>query len=274
MRSPSRAVFLTGAACGALFAALLAAQIRGRPASNRGDPLPPMRAPRGAGLPAGDGEQCRYTFTWQGMPAATLQVRYAIAVQDGRPCMEISYEGQTSALIDWAWSYRLTGRTLIDPETLLPRRCEVTSVEGDRRKVTRTAFDRREGLAHVETWKPDRDRRKREAVPVRNEVDAAGAMLLLRTARNGGVVRVLSGDDTLELAARPGRRGPVRVPAGEFNAVQWSLAVRAAAPAREAQRYRGLRLWLSEDGRVPVRLEADVLIGRVTAELVGHQEGD
>jgi hypothetical protein len=37
--------------------------------------------------------------------------------------------------------------------------------------------------------------------------------------------------------------------------------------------YRRTRMWLAPEGRVPVRMESDVLLGRVRAELVEAESG-
>lgn len=66
----------------------------------------------------------------------------------------------------------------------------------------------------------------------------------------------------------------IRVPAGEFDTVRIRIDVTRVEDGRTSDTARALALWLTDDRyRVPVRLQVDSSLGRVTLELESLERG-
>ncbi len=82
---------------------------------------------------------------------------------------------------------------------------------------------------------------------------------------------LLVGDDQYELRSRREGADAVAGPSGWQQARRWGLTVRQVEPEADERTEHVGRLWLSERGGVPLRLEADLLVGRLTARLVSTE---
>jgi hypothetical protein len=234
-----------------------------------------------ARLPFQPGEELDYEFGWSDVPAARLHVVLKEAEQSGRRVLTLEYSVQSASAIEVIWNYRVSGKTSMDAATLLPTFAERTSQKDDRDEGNSVRFNRAQGTAVVSKWKQSPEKAKHKLVACEDAVDPASAFLLVRTAPlaagRTGVIRVLSGEDLYEITATPGERGRVESPAGSFDAVRIDLTLRklpspgAEEPASESA-LRTARVWLAEDSRIPVRLESDVAMGKLYAELVRFVE--
>ena len=69
----------------------------------------------------------------------------------------------------------------------------------------------------------------------------------------------------------------VDVPAGSFRATEYGLRVQEleedGSYEEGEQKYPSVRVWLSDDLGIAVRLEAQVFVGHIYAELVGLEPG-
>jgi hypothetical protein len=66
----------------------------------------------------------------------------------------------------------------------------------------------------------------------------------------------------------------IRVPAGEFDAMQIRIDVTRVEDGKTSDTARALALWLTDDAlRVPVRLQVDTSFGRITLELESRERG-
>jgi hypothetical protein len=112
-------------------------------------------------------------------------------------------------------------------------------------------------------------------------LDMPAAFLVLRSQpgepqlRN---LRLVNGDDTLELVLNPVGREQIDVRAGSFGAIVYEVTVRELEEEAQGEpgpvepgrsKYRGVKLWVDTDTRMPLKLEAVILVGNVYAELVG-----
>ncbi|MGD2174946.1 MAG: DUF3108 domain-containing protein [Candidatus Brocadiaceae bacterium] len=263
-----------GAFVAALVALLLILSVPPQPAP-RGVPAPSVGPLSGRALPIPPEEELRYSFGWQDAPAATVSLRYRTGAGAHRQHLEVSYHVATTAAVDWLWSFRATGTTLIDAETLLPVAATITTREKDREKQRRTTFDHRRGVATIDEFKAYKDERDRDVIAAPSAHDVASALVAVRVMRPPAALTVLVGDDLYEVTVRQRGSGRVEVPAGTFDAHEWSLEVRELdedlpEEARTA-RYRSGKVWVARRSRLPLRLEAEVFVGRITAELVSRR---
>ncbi len=274
MRGLRKTAFVAGLAVGMLAACILTrgALRRSAPVGRLGgDQLPVFPS----ALAGGDAPtRLAYRFSWEGFPAAILRLEQ----RRRRGQVEILYEGRTVPELDRLWRFRLRGRTVLEPPTYLPVVSQYVAREGERRKSTHTAFDRRAGTATVIVEDLQEGERERHNFAIEGDVDVAGAMHRLRAARGGGVLNVLVGDDRYTVAAHPLEATRVETPAGSFPARRWWLAVRrreeGEREARPEQPCRAMHVWVGEERRIIVRMEAAVFVGRVVLELTSAGGAD
>jgi len=215
------------------------------------------------------GEELRFQLGLNGVNAAELQIGLQEATENGQRLLAVTYDFHTIPAIDRIWSYHLSGRTLMDPHTLLPVQSERTVTKNDREKHYATRFDRASGMAAVRTWRSDKPEHKVKEIACGGAVDAASAFLLLRTVpfQPGQRFRlvVLDGDDLGEILIAP--REPT---SADPDVVEIALTVRAieAAETDEDKAPRHFRVWMDRRSRVPLRIESDMFLGSIYGELV------
>lgn len=244
-----------------------------RPWVGLNDPLPhPVLRPFGAG------EELSFEFGWNGAPCADFHMSLKEEEKDGAPKLVLGYEGHTREQIARVWSYRVSGTTYLDQQTLLPCLSERTSEEKDKLKQLTIEFDRSAGIAHVVEERPYKNKRKELRIPFRMGLDLPGAVFFARTLEmpmdKPVVLEVLQGETTYAVEMTPVRREKVQVKAGTFDALAVELRLRALGGtdeerAEEEAKYRKICIWFSDDERrLPVKLECEVFVGSVYAELV------
>ena len=234
--------------------------------------LPPERRP------FGPGEELLYVFGWEGAPGAQCRLSLSEEHNDGVRQWVLSYEGHTNEAIRRIWSYSVSGRTCLDPKTLLPSRSQVTGGKKGKTRIVTTTFDRAAGVAEVTKEKPYKNKRSVKRIPIGMGLDLPAALLFLRaldlTADRTTAIEVISSDKLYVLDLRPLRREKVKVKAGTFDALVLGLRVRLADGSEQERagvesKYRRIRLWISDDeARLPLKMESEILLGSVYAELV------
>jgi len=223
------------------------------------------------------GEQLAYAFYWNGIRGATARTWLSEVVADGKTWLVLGYEGHTADEIAWVWRYDVSGKTYVDPATLLPARSVVTSTKKDKVKRRTTTFDRTTGVATTVTEKLYRNSRSEKSVAFEHGLDLMSGLLFARAlelqAGETVVMEVLHEDKTYAVELTAGQTEEVKVAAGTFEAIPLVLRARPEGGSEEEQqaaqsKYRSVRIWLSVDGHVPLKMEADVILGKVHAELV------
>ncbi len=263
------------AATAAVVAALAIVLLRG-PAAE-----PPARMPAPAGPPAPSGpfvagEELRYEFGWNDLPAAVAVLRTSLAEHEGAPMAALTYEVETTEALRRIWSFRATGRTLFDPQSLRPELARYESRSPGRAKLVRTRFDWPAGRAHVHVEKTREGEVRAKDATLEAGLDLGAAFMLLRCgelpAEGEARRRVLSGDDAYLALIAPLGAEAVETPAGRFQAVRYALRFRKL-DEDEAEEERRAEVWISREGQVPVRLEVRLALGRVYGELVERRGG-
>ena len=273
-RSALAAVLVTGLIASALLS-VMAVLMRGR----AGPPVQPGRLELSILLPSFRsfrmGERLTYAFDWNGIPGARAWMGLKEEVKDGARWIVLEYEGRTAVEIAWAWDYRVSGTAYLDPQTLLPAVSTVTSTKKGKTKRSTTRFDRSAGVAETVTEKLYRGTSSTERVPFRQGLDLPTALLLMRTlelrAGESVTVEVLQSDKAYAVTLTAGAVETVSVRAGSFEAVPVDVRVEAQGSSGQGEarsEYRAVRVWLSAQGHVPLKMEAQVTVGRVRAELV------
>ena len=244
-----------------------------RPWVGLDDPLPhPALRPFAAG------EELVFEFGWNGAPCADFHMSLREEEKDGALQLVLDYEGHTREQIAWAWSYRISGTTYLDQQTLLPSLSERTSEEKDKRKRVTIEFDRSARIAHVVEERLHKYERKERRIPFRMGLDLLGAIFFARTLEmpmgKPVVLEVLQGKMTYAAEMTPIRREKVQVKAGTFDTLAVELRLRALGGtdeerAEEEAKYQRICIWFSDDERrLPVKLECEVFVGSVYAELI------
>jgi len=241
-----------------------------QPGENRLMPAP------GAAVCVRPGQRLRYSVELQEVPVGTVTVT-GQAPRDGGRSPAVSYRLQTLPVLHWAWEFEATGTTVLDPETLLPRRVETTTRDRDGTTVTTSRFYPEDGTVSVTEQEPDEDEPDENVVRAHRAADAVAALLLLGAAEAGGRLTVVKGHDVYLARARPAGSEKIKLPPGEFTARKWTVTVRewdeddGPAPSEHV-----LRVWVDAAGGLPLQVEADLLLGRLTARLIslsGSPEG-
>ena len=226
------------------------------------------------------GEDLRYVIAWNDLPCAELRTRLRSIQLHGRERLVLEYEGRTSAVIDWAWRYRLRGVTWFDPRSLLPEYTYRFSSENDDVERSWTVFrrfNRSVTATKVETDEPAPDLEV-EHLSFRHGLDVPAAFLFVRSlgldAPGRQTLEVIHEDDIFGIEAVVSGSDEVEVPAGNFKAVMVELSLRSLTSGKERgdseeKPFGPVRLWLTASGGVPVRIEVETFVGRVSCELTG-----
>jgi len=224
------------------------------------------------------GEELEYRIAINGVPAGSLRSVVSSDEQDGQASLVLEYMVQTAPTLSKIWRFSASGRSVMKPGTLLPRTSESTTLSRDREKKVSTTFDRQTGIATVTEWDSDTGETKRKEVRFDLGLDVPAALLFVRISKmplgRPRKLTVLKGDDRYEATFTAVGTGPVEVEAGAFDAIEVELQLRKLPDEREDAEqgkdgYREVRLWLSRQGRVPLKIESPILGGKLRAELVG-----
>jgi len=245
-------------------------------------PSPPIAAPGESRLPPAavdlpPGEVLSYVFNWNGIPAFSAEVRLEERRGPAGTVLVLSYKGRTLEHVSRLWQYHAEGESYLDPVSLLPRRTVITSTAGRKTRRLTMTFDRAEGIATTVTEKLYKHSRSEKKVPFTHGLDMMSAVAFVRSRRleagKSFVIEVLLKGKRYAVELTPGAAEPVSVPAGRFQAVPVAVRVRrlGAADEEKAQdrvQARSARIWFSTGDHVPLKAEADALVGKVQGELV------
>ena len=220
--------------------------------------------------------RAHYRFGWSGFTAANIVIRLE-KLSDGQ--FRFKAEGGTVGLARSLWKFDVHHTAFSDARTLRP--IEVREVESARAKVKTTEVKYSPaGVVSV------REEKKGSAVKVKtrrfdfpNVLSLNSALLFLRTQPlpDGAVRRVVVYPATsayLCTITVLGRE-PITVPTGSYQAIKVDVRLSKIGPNRELlphKKFRKATVWLSDDtDRLPLRIEAQIFIGTVFAELESVQ---
>ncbi|MFO8008379.1 MAG: DUF3108 domain-containing protein [Candidatus Brocadiia bacterium] len=212
-----------------------------------------------------------YRFGWEGLPGGEVALTVKPAVLGERRAWWVSYEAQSGPALRPVGAFRASGWSLVGADRLRPLRSRSTTWRRDSRKERTARFDYQAGVAVVTEHEYPEDETERLEVPLNGHLDPASLLLRAAAGRLPARALMLVGDDQYELTCRGEDTENVAAPGGWRQARRWALTVRDAEPDADEQGEHGGRLWLSRAGGVPLRLEADLLVGRLTVRLVSAE---
>lgn len=215
------------------------------------------------------GERLTFKISWLGIPAgtATLAVEEQAEV-GGRLAARIVSTARSNDFVDVFYKVRDRAESVFDCEGRYSRRFLLRSREGRRRRERVYTFDLAGQEVRVE--QPGRGERR---FPLPGPVqDPLSSLYVIRTepleVGRSIVLSAFEGERRWDLEVQVLRRERVRVPAGGFDTV----VVKPLLKFEGVFQQKGdVMVWLTDDARrMPVRMESQVKIGSVAAELTSY----
>ena len=218
----------------------------------------------------------KYGFGWNGITAATADIRFTRPTNNQ---FRFKATGGTIGLARALWNYRINHVANIDAATLRP--LDIKEVEQIRSKQVTTQL----------TFTPDgvtsvREQRKGSAVSSKTHqfqfpdvLSINSALLYLRTQPlvDGEVKRVVvyPANSAYLCTVTVIGRERITVPTDSYDAIKADVQLNKIGRERELlphKKFRKATVWLSNDSaRIVLRIEAQVFIGTVFAELQSMQ---
>jgi hypothetical protein len=211
-----------------------------------------------------------YHFGWSGITAATGEVHFTKT--DKRYQLDAS--GKTIGFVRALWKMDVTYRGFVDAETMRPVESRQTEIYRKKKLVTDLAFSnsgvsrtRTEGIGTTKT----------STVPFNFSGlhDLHSALLYLRSQplADHSVYRLVVYPATSAYLATVKVLGRERVSvhAGSYNAIKVDIELKRVGKKFDLEphkKFRRATIWISDDeNRIPLRIEAQIFVGTVFAEL-------
>jgi hypothetical protein len=211
-----------------------------------------------------------YHFGWSGITAGKGDMHFS-KLPGKRFQLEAS--GGTSGFARALWKLDATYRGLANADTLRP--IESKQVEAYRRKQITTELTFTEvGVSRTRTETDSKDS-KPKLFNFPGLFDLHGAMLYLRSQplNDHAVYRIVVYPATSAYLATVTVLGHehVSVHAGSYNAIKFDVQLKRIGKNFELEphkKFRRATVWVSDDeNRIPLRIEAQIFVGTVFAEL-------
>ena len=212
-----------------------------------------------------------YHFGWSGITAGKGDMHFT-KLAGKRYQLEAS--GGTTGFVRALWKLDATYRGVASAETLRP--VESKQVEAYRRKKITTELNFTDsGVTRVRSETPESKDNKPKPFNFPGLFDLHGAMLYLRSQplTDHAVYRIVVYPATsayLVTATVLGREH-VSVHAGSYNAIKFDVQLKRVGKDLELEPHRKFKratIWVSDDqDRIPLRIEAQIFVGTVFAEL-------
>lgn len=211
-----------------------------------------------------------YHFGWSGITAGTGEIHFTTL--DKR--FQLEAAGKTIGFVRALWRLDATYRGLVDAGTLRPVESKQTEIYRKKKLITDLSFTN-SGVMRTRT--EGSGAAKTSTVPFNfpGLFDLQSAWLYLRSQplNDHSVYRIVVYPATsayLTTVTVLGREH-VSVHAGSFNAIKVDLQLKRVGKKMELEPHRKFRratIWISDDeNRIPLRIEAQIFVGTVFAEL-------
>lgn len=211
-----------------------------------------------------------YRFGWAAVPAAAGSAKIS------RKGSEIRFHGDvhTEGLVRKLWKLDATLDSRLNAATLRPLETDQVEVYRTSKKVTHVAFAENHVIRQRQKI-PDDPVASRKRFKVRQPLDIFGALLTVRSRplKTGEVCRMIVFPSTSAYLAEIESLGreKIEVRAGMFDAIKIGLRLRALNSKGHLEPYGKFKRatgWISDDDqRLLLRIESDIFIGSVWAEL-------
>jgi hypothetical protein len=212
-----------------------------------------------------------YHFGWSGFTAATGDIHFG-KTPDKR--FELLANGRTTGLVRALWRMDANYRGFVNPATLRP--ISSKQIETYRRKkiVTDLSFTD-SGVIRSRTEGTGAGTTSTKSFNFPNLFDLHGAFLYLRSQplTDHSVYRIVVYPATSAYLTTVTVLGHehISVHAGGYNAIKVDLDLKRIGKKLELEPHRKFRratIWISDDeNRIPLRIEAQIFVGTVFAEL-------
>jgi Protein of unknown function (DUF3108) len=212
-----------------------------------------------------------YHFGWSGFTAGKGDIRFSKA---GGQRFQLEATGGTTGLVRALWKLDATYRGFANAETLRP--IESKQIEAYRhKKITTELTFTDSGVSRVRTEDSKTPDTKPRPFNFPNLFDLHSAMLYLRSQPlfDHSVYRIVVYPATSAYLATVSvlGRDHVSVHAGSYNAIKLDVQLKRLGKNLDLEPHRKFRkatIWISDDqDRIPLRIEAQIFVGTVFAEL-------
>jgi Protein of unknown function (DUF3108) len=213
-----------------------------------------------------------YHFGWSGFTAGTGDIHFS---KTADKLFQLEAAGRTIGLVRALWRLDANYRGLADTETLRP--VESKQIEIYRKKTLTTELTfTNSGVTRVRSESPGAGTTTTRAFNFPGLFDLQSALLYLRS-------QPLSEHSAYRIVVYPATsaylttvtvvgRERVIVRAGAYNAIRIDLQLKRLGKKLELEPHRKFRratIWISDDeNRIPLRIDAQIFVGTVFAELL------
>jgi hypothetical protein len=212
-----------------------------------------------------------YHFGWSGFTAATGDIHFS-KTADKR--FQLEATGRTIGLVRALWKLDASYRGLADAETLRPIESKQTEIYRKKKVITDLAFTN-SGVTRTRTEDPGAGATTSRPFNFPGLFDLHGALLYLRSQpmndRSAYRIVVYPATSAYLITVTVLGHERIAVRAGAYNAIKMDLQLKRVGNKLELQPHRKFRratIWISDDeNRIPLRVEAQIFVGTVFAEL-------
>ena len=219
--------------------------------------------------------QANYHFGWSGFTAATGDIRFK---KIGANRLQAEAVGRTTGFVRALWKLDASYRAVADADTLRPIESKQTEAYRFKKLITQLAFTN-SGVKRTRTEGSGAGTTKTKEFTFPNLFDLQSALLYLRSQplKDRSVYRIVVYPATSAYLATVTVLGreKISVHAGSYNAIKVDLQLHKVGKNMELEPHRKFRratAWVADDSdRLPLRIEAQIFIGTVFAELQSVQ---
>jgi Protein of unknown function (DUF3108) len=210
-----------------------------------------------------------YHFGWSGFTAGTGDMHFTKTPDKH---FQLEAVGRTIGLVRALWKLDASYRGLANAETLRPIESKQTEIYRKKKLVTELTFTD-SGVMRARTEGPGPKSTKPFNFPGLFDLHTALLYLRSQPLNEQSVYRIVVYPATsayLTTVTVLGRER-VTVRAGAYNAIKIDLQLKRLGKKLELEPHRKFRratIWISDDAnRIPLRIEAQIFVGTVFAEL-------
>ncbi len=228
---------------------------------------------------AGEEIEFKMSFGIITIGKAKMKIHKKIRKVNYRGCYKVEIWGKTSGMVDWVARVDDNWGAYIDTMSLVPHITYRKIKEGNYRKNEIVKFDHTTNNIEVKEVDDDTGKFKEPlyyASPVQNVRSMISGFMYLRTLDYSnmslGDTLTMSGffeDEFYDLDILYEGKGKVNTKAGRFNAIK---LVPIVPDNKLFDGENSVTLWISDDkNRLPLKIEADMFIGSVGAEIISYK---
>jgi len=219
-----------------------------------------------------------YHFGWAGLTAASADVHFSKPTQSR---FQLDGTGRTTGLARALWRFDVNYRAVADADTLRPIESRQTETARSKKMITHLTFTSA-GVTRARTEGAGVGTTKTREFDFPNLFDLHSALLYIRSQplKDRSAYRIVVYPATSAYLATVTVLGreKISVHGGTYNTIKIDLQLKRLGKNLELETHRKFRratAWVSDDSnRIPLRIEAQVFIGTVFAELQSVQFED